>query len=167
MASLSSVTCTPPRLDRQHQTSQGASRSRAPSPSCPPGPSTPSGASGSSGAPSQSSAAPVHLLSGILNQILYELSLLKGENAKQSASLAKLRSQQSKLQSTLDELVLKSFSIEKSSFKVHVYILHASIQACHNACICFITCNRIPCLRLLGLFFAIVHAENPPLLRYQ
>ena len=90
-----------------------------------------------------------------------------GENAKQSASLAKLRSQQSKLQSTLDELVLKSFSIEKSPFKVHVYILHASIQACHNACICFITCNRIPCLRLLGLFFAIVHAENPPLLRYQ
>ena len=110
MASLSSMTCTPPRPDRQHQTSQEGPRSRAPGPSCPPGPSTPSGASGSSGAPSQSSAASVH-------QILYELSLLKGENAKQSASLAKLRSQQSKLQSTLDELALKSFSIEKSPLR--------------------------------------------------
>ncbi|KAL5500212.1 hypothetical protein EMCRGX_G011732 [Ephydatia muelleri] len=53
----------------------------------------------------------------MLNQILQELTLLKGENAKQNASLAKLKHQQSKLQTTLDELALKSFSIEKSPYK--------------------------------------------------
>ena len=149
MASLTST--TPSRPDRQHQISQGAPRIRA---------------SGPSGTPSTSSAPvaimPVHPLSGMLNQILQELTLLKGENAKQNASLAKLKHQQSKLQTTLDELALKSFSIEKSPYKVHNLLCTCyPCKLVHNACICFI--NRIPCLRLLGQYSAILRAESPPL----
>ena len=64
----------------------------------------------------------------------YIYGLLKGENAKQSASLAKLRSQQSKLQSTLDELVLSSFQVNVNGIirpSVSQFIISLFITVIH------------------------------------